>query len=243
VKIFAKNAGGGISTSYQTAANSGWAPQWTDLGQGPGIQDGLAAKLNPAGLIELFALNVVNGVPSILNMYQPRPNGGFNTAPSFATLAPAGPPTIAMNADGRFDIFYRLADGANGPRGGNVGHTWQTAVAGGYTTTPEDLGGNGCFGPVSVASAPTNITDARIILLQHDRTGGVTMNAQVAPNAGYGATWTGLGGFIANEPTLAADATGVMSAFAFDGQGKLLLARQTSAAGGAPFGAWTHQGT
>ncbi|HJP74361.1 MAG TPA: hypothetical protein VJ914_08835 [Pseudonocardiaceae bacterium] len=243
MQIFAKNGGGGISTTYQTAANSGWTPQWTDLGQGPGIQDGLAAKLNPAGLIELFALNIVNGVASILNMYQPQPNGGFNTAPSFATLAPASPPTIAMNADGRFDIFYRLADGADGPSGGNVGHTWQTAVAGGYTTTPQDIGGNGGVGPVSVVSAPTNISDARIILLQRDRTGQVSMNAQVGPNEGYGGSWTSFGGFTANEPTLAADATGVMYAFAFDGQGKLLVAQQTSAAGGAPFGAWTRQGT
>ncbi|HEY2696899.1 MAG TPA: hypothetical protein VGJ45_15620 [Pseudonocardiaceae bacterium] len=244
MQIFAKNGGGGISTTYQTAVNAGWTTNWTDLGNGPGVQDGLCALLNPAGLIELFAYTInANGKGSILNLYQPQPNVGFNTAPSFATFEPASPPTMARNADGRMDVFYRVADStANGHHGADVGHTWQTAVASGYTTTPENIGGNGGVGPVSAVSAPHNITDARILLTQRNRNGGISICVQGAPNAGYGA-WQDMGTFISTEPTLAADATGAMYLLAFDGNGKLLVARQTSAAGGAPFGAWAQQGS
>jgi hypothetical protein len=252
MQIFAKNGGGGISTTYQTAPNAGWTANWTDLGNGPGIQDGLCALLNPHGLIELFAYKIIEPDPadptqgltgSILNLYQPQPNVGFNTAPSFATYEPASPPSIAMNQDGRMDVFYRLADStANGHRGANVGHTWQLAVASGYTTTPEDIGGNGGVGPVSAVSAPHNITDARILLTQRNRNGGISICAQGGPNGGYG-PWQDMGTFVSTEPTLAADATGAMYLLAFDGNGKLLVAQQTSAAGGAPFGAWTQQGS
>jgi len=247
IQIFEKNGGGGISTATQTAPNAGFGG-WTDLGGGPGVQDGLAVITNPQGRIELFAYDIVNGIGSIKHLYQPTPNGGFNTDATFAALEPASPPTVATNADGRLDVFYRLADGKDGHLGSDVGHTWQLQVGGGWATAAQNIVGQGGIGPVAVANAPspadgsTGISDARIMLLEHNRGGGASLNRQVGPNDGYQPTWTDMGGFFAAEPALAADVSGEMYAFAIDGVGALEVAHQTSASGAAPFGAWTPEG-
>src|SRR5262249_37149560 len=145
-------------------------------------------------------------------------NDRFTLDPSFAVLEPAGPPTVAINADGRLDVFYRLASGKDGDRAANVGHTWQLEVGGRWTNAAEDIGGHGGIGPIAAANAPSkrdgvdDAADARIMLFQRNRGGGISMTKQVAPNSGYEQSWTDTGRFIANEPAVISGAYGWMFA-------------------------------
>lgn len=242
IQVFVKNGGGGISTTYQTAPNAGFSG-WTDLG-GTGVQDGLAVTTNDDGRIELFAYAINNGLGSIHHRYQPAPNVGFDTNPNFAVVEPAGPPTVATNKDGRLDVFYRTATNDQGANAGKVAHTWQTQKGGGWTTTPQLVNGHGGTGPVAVANAPhgrdgvTGVDDARIMVFERNRGGGISMIRQDGPDNGFSGPWVDTGGYVATEPAVTSDFFGHMFAFAIAGDGRLLVNNQVGPGGGAGFTGW-----
>ncbi len=235
--VFVMNGGHGVSAITQIAPNEGFPPGWTDLGGGPGIQDGLAAIDDSDNRIELFAYNITNGIGSISHWYQHVVNGPFLTDASFATIEPASAPTAALNQDGRIDVFYRLATNSSGDNGARVGHTWQTVPGGGWTSTAENLYGDGGVGPVGANSAPTGITDSRIFLFEHNAGGGVSMNEQVGPNDGYGG-WTDTGNFFPNEPAVTTNSSGEVVALAIDGSGDLYVDSQVAPGGTSGFTGW-----
>ncbi|HET9143471.1 PIG-L family deacetylase [Actinophytocola sp.] len=243
IQLFVKNGGGGISTTYQLANNSGFGG-WVDLGGGPGIQDGLAATTNGHGEIEVFAYTVNAGIGAIHHIYQLAPNGGFATNPTFAEFEPAGPPTVATSADGTLDVFYRLASNNTAANAGRVAHTWQWEMAGGSTDTPEILDGDAGVGPVAAVSAPhprdgyPAVADPRIVLLERNRTGTMSMTRQTVPNGGYFNPWTSTGPYSPTEPAMAIDASGRIFAFTLAGDGRLLVSHQTTPTGPAPFTDW-----
>lgn len=93
IQIFQKNGGGGVSTAYQKAPNDEFSG-WVDLGGGPGIQDGLAATINPQGRIELFAYAIESGVGSWVADGRAR----RRTSKATAALVRSQPPTRPASA-------------------------------------------------------------------------------------------------------------------------------------------------
>lgn len=237
MQVFVKNGGGGVSVTKQSSPNNGFGG-WTDLGGGGGIQDGLAAIDDSNNRIELFAYNITNGIGSISHWYQATQNGPFQVDSSFATIEPASPPTAALNQDGRIDVFYRLATDTAGDNGSKVGHTWQTAPGGGWTSTAQNLNGDGGIGPIGANSASTSISDGRIMLFEHNAGGGVSMTRQVGVNDGYSDPWTDTGGFFSNEPAVATNSSGEVVALAVDGSGQLDADAQTAPGGSSGFTGW-----
>jgi hypothetical protein len=236
LQLFVKNGSGGVSTRWQTAANGGWS-DWLDLGGGPGVQDGLAAITTGSGHIELFAYAIEGRVGMIEHWHQPTANGELTAGPLIPAFEPAGPPTVAANADGRLDVLYRVAGSDAEPRAAQVGRTRQAAADGGWTSAPEIIAGHGGIGPIAAVTAGSHI-----FLFERNRRGGLSMTRQSAPNAGYEQPWIDMGGLFQHEPALATDAAGRVVAFAIDGEGNLLVSTQTGTGEDAAFGDWTVAG-
>ncbi|MCK2257645.1 PIG-L family deacetylase [Crossiella sp. S99.2] len=233
-QVFLQNGDGGLST--RTARG------WQDLGGGPGVQDGLAAITDARGRIEVFALAVEAGSGVLKRWHQTESGAAFRLDPDFPGLEPAGPPTVALSADGTLDVVYRLA----GEHAGKIGHTWQTRT-GEWIGKPEILDGHGGIGPIAAASAPhprhgiAETPSPRITLCATNRYGGVSATRQSAPDLGY-LDWTDLGGLVVHQPALAVDPSGRTHLFAVSGDGKLLHRRQIDPGGDAPYTGWTRLG-
>ncbi|MFC9331853.1 hypothetical protein [Kitasatospora sp. NPDC057015] len=168
-----------------------------------------------------------------------------STKQAFAFREPSGPPTVAKNADGRLDVFYRTkAVPAMGSvpaaDAGSVEHTWQK-VDGSWSTTTQRLAGDGGIGPVAAVSAPNQDTvptgDDRITLFEHNASGGVSTQKQSAPNGGYGA-WSDRYGFLVGEPAAATDRTGRVLVFAVGDDGRLQIMKQQTPGASQMFSAW-----
>ncbi|MDQ0305890.1 LmbE family N-acetylglucosaminyl deacetylase [Kitasatospora herbaricolor] len=252
VQIFVKNATGGVSTIGQTTPG-GTFSSWSTVDTGTGVQDGLAAATDSAGRIQLFAYSYTNpqftGTPtvtgSILNWRQDAQNSTAFTRQAFAFREPAGPPTVAKNADGRLDVFYRTtAVPATGSvpaaDAGSVEHTWQR-VDGSWSATTQGLAGDGGIGPVAAVSAPNQDTvstgDGRITLFEHNAGGSVSTQKQSTPNGGYGA-WSDRNGFLVGEPAAATDRTGRVLVFAVGDDGRLQIMKQQTPGASQLFSAW-----
>lgn len=241
------------------AAASGWT-RWESIAPGiDGIQDGLAVTTNGQGRIELFAPAAARTGPSagkayLHHLYQPAENSTkFGTNLNFAVFEPSSPPTVATNKDGWLDVFYRLATNSSGAHAGKVAHTWQTEAGGGWTTTPQILNGHGGVGPVAAGNAPHSrdgvaaIDDARIMLFQRNRGGGISTTRQVAPDSGYVASREDLGNYVATDPLVISDRDGRMFALAVAGDGTPLVNYQWAhpehgPRGGSPFEGWRRVG-
>ncbi|WP_433273156.1 PIG-L family deacetylase [Actinosynnema sp. CS-041913] len=225
IRVFVKNAGGGLSLRTLTG------PHWADAG-GTGLQDGLAVGVDRSGGTDVFGFAVVNGVGRIRHWSAPA-GGAFTPRPDLAGFEPSGPPSVALNEDGRQDVFYRLA----GDRAALVGHTWQLAD-GSWTSAREDLSSQGGVGAPAVADAPAGVSDARVLVFTTNRGGGVSTTRQTAANGSFGTRWTDLGGFLVGQPAASTDPSGRVVLFALDDRGGLLVRRQQSAGGTAGFDNW-----
>ncbi len=242
--VFVKNGNGGVSAKTQILGTKDqFEGTWADLQGGGGVQDGLSAISDTDGRIELFAYNIVNGVGKLSIWYQHDRNGGFTFNQSLPALEPASPPTVGINQDGRLDVFYRRANNSDTqPVGSNVAHTYQLPNANGdWTTQPDDILGQGGFGPVAVGSAPgSGNPDSRIFVFERNRGGGVSGTKQVAPNDAYNRQWTDYGNFISTQPAALADVRNGerMTVFAQADDGSMTMRQQSAAGGAAPFGDW-----
>jgi LmbE family N-acetylglucosaminyl deacetylase len=219
LQVFAKNSGGGISTTYQTAPNAGFSA-WTDFGGGPDIQETPAAVLRPTGTMMLFA-STRTGVQW---WPQQAPNAGWPGPTPLANETVTSAPSAALNADGRPEFFYRTTSGAV--------HTIYRTLQGTWSSPPTALGGDG-VGPVSALLA-----QGRIFLLARNALGGVSATWQQGPNVGFG-PWVGLdpSGLATGTPTMVTQPDGWPLAIMTGTDGVL----RTSAAVGSPsigFGPW-----
>ncbi|MEU4806837.1 PIG-L family deacetylase [Actinosynnema sp. NPDC023587] len=222
VRVFVKNAGGGLS--HQTQRPGGRFPAvWQDA-FGTGLQDGLAVGVGPSGGPEVFGFAVSDRTGRLLH-WSGTP---LTLRPDPAGPQPSGPPSVARTRDGRLDVFYRLA----GERGGAVGRTWQLAD-GSWTAVRDDLGGPGGVGAPAVVDAPT-VADARVLVFTTNRGGGVSTTRQAA-DGGYATPWTDLGGFLVGQPAAATDRTGRVVVFTLDDNGGLTVRRQHAAGGRSGF--------
>ena len=105
LQVFAVNAGGGLSSRWQTG-NGDWV-DWEDF-EGTDLLDPCNALLDSSGRIEVIAATRTG-----LTLWrQTVPNGSIVRGP-IPGLAPASPATFAVNADGRPEVHYREAGSAD----------------------------------------------------------------------------------------------------------------------------------
>jgi hypothetical protein len=239
--VFVKNGGGGVSRKTQSGLHEQFETLWNDLPGSPnGIQDGLSAITHQDGRIEVFAYSIVNGVGKISMWYNHDPHDNFTFQPSLSALEPASPPTVAMNNDGRLDVFYRMANNSDTqPVGSYVAHTYQL-TSGDWTTQPDDIRGDNGFGPVAVGSAPPTAAggDARIFVFERNRGGGVSGTKQTVKDGAYDTQWTDYGNFISTQPAALAGPDGRMAVFALADDGSMTMRQQTASGGANGFGDW-----
>ena len=190
LQVFVKNSGGGISTKWQLSPN-GTFSEWADLGGGPDIQGVPACLTRPDGRMELFATTRTQ----ILGWSQTAPNDTWDTVTELTTDTPTSSPTVARNADGRSQVFWRGAHGE--------AHTIYTLLTGDWSGLT-NLGGPGGTGELAAVSADT--TEGRIVLLGRDPAGGLTATWQTAPNDAFG-PWVDLDGTTPATPAVVRDNT------------------------------------
>ncbi|MGW9213871.1 PIG-L family deacetylase [Embleya sp. NPDC055664] len=219
LQFFVRNAGGGISSRWQTQVNGAWSG-WADMG-GSGIQGPPTAIVTADGRIELFAPTVDH----VLHWYQSTPNGAMTTDTTFPVVVPASRPMPARDQDGRIELYYRRQG------------TAEIAVR--YQTTP---GGNWPGSTVvgsgqSGIGEPAAVTDGtgRIVLMARNRGGGVSYARQSTPNNVFGA-WVDRGGFQVGTPGAAVDRDGRVELLIVDPRGQVLHSRQDA---NGVFPAWT----
>lgn len=221
LQLFVKNGGGGLST--RTQSGSRWNG-WVDLG-GSDLQDGVSAAVNLDGRIEVFA----SSRDRIVHWYQTAPNGSYVLNNSFPSVAPSSPPTAARNQDGRLEIAYRRAGGAD------VMINWQVSPGDGWSNAAS-LGGHAGVGQVASVTGPPG-PDARIMMFARNGGGGVSMIRQGRPNAGYGG-WEDLQGLVHDFPSAFVAGNGTVTVFAIAADGTIHHRSQASPGGGSSFGAW-----
>lgn len=220
MQIFVKNGGGGVSTTFQTAANGTWG-NWVDL-LGTDVQDGLAAVVDAAGRIELFG----STRQTILHWHQTAPNAGITLNNAFPALRPASPPAAVLAQDGTITLAYRAADT------GEVAINTQTS-AGGAWTGPTALGGTTGFGQLALV-APAG-PDSRVFLIGRRTNGEV----DVAIRDHAGTSWLPLDGRpVLDSPTAGLDPTGAVLIFTVGVDGVLRLSRRPAPGSGQTFSAW-----
>lgn len=242
VQVFARDGYGGVSTALQPAPGAGFGA-WQRLGADTAIQDGLAVRCRLDGTADLFGVATTEAGSEIAHWVGTGPGAGFVRDPSFECPEPASPPTLTAHEDGRLSLLFRTSDGRSGALGAWVGHVWQRSD-GSWATPGEAFPAHGGTGPVAAAAAPVardgvvQPDDSRILVLTHNRRGGVSTTSQDAPNGGFLWDWQDTGSFSAGTPCAAADGEGRIQLLAVDGLGRLLVNGQTAAGGAAPLAGW-----
>lgn len=245
IRVFVKNAGGGLSVKVQTNPEDGFQTQWQDAG-GTGLQDGLAVGLDSSGGTDVFGYAVGEDQVGRIRHWSTTAPDVNNNIPPFTLhldalpgFEPAGPPSVGHNRNGRQEVFYPLAaNNTTGDRAGQVGHTWQN-TDGSWNGTLESISGQGVLGPPAVSDAPgTGPTDARIMVFTTNRGGGVSTTKQYGPNLGFDPQWTDLGGFVVGQPSAVVDGSGRVYVFALTDNGGVTFREQSTAGGWVWFGSW-----
>ncbi len=109
-------------------------------------------------------------------------------------------PSVAVNADGRLEIFARGSDGA-------AWHNWQTSPGGAW------VGWYSLGGGIIGAPAATINADGRLDVFVLGTDNAIFHNYQTSPGGGWSG-WIYLGGSIATPPTVARNADGRLEVFA-----------------------------
>lgn len=250
LQVFTKNYHGGVSTAVQSTPGGAFSG-WTDLGGGPGVQDGLAAATDRTGRINLFATKCQlppSGSPpddgnggAIYDDGNPQPCGmtrwsqtsvngaGTWDAQQLISSTVSSQPSVTADQDGRLQVFYRQGGGSDVlTLAQNADNTW------GHT--PVELSGNGGTGTPGVFA--TSGADGRIVAVTRDNTNAVSVIGQQAANGGFGAQWSALGGMTEGLPTGNVDSTGRAVLFRIATNGQLFVDQQTSPGSQLSFNGW-----
>ncbi|WP_329611624.1 PIG-L family deacetylase [Kitasatospora herbaricolor] len=235
LQLFVRNAGGGISSAWQTAQNGTWSG-WADMG-GSGVQEAPAAFTTQDGRIELFAWVPWNDSASVLHWYQPAANQPFTRGANLP-IAPTSAPTVAMDRDGRLELLYRQID-AKDPMVQTTAKSytmtlWQTSPGGGWASAAGALGNRP---DDSGIGAPAAVTpgDRRIVVFSRNGGGGISMNRQDSENGVFGSAWVDLEGpgepgsrQIVGVPAASVDRNGRATLLALGLDGRMYDNRQQS---------------
>jgi len=185
------------------------------------IMDGIAAATRPDGRIEVFATARAGTIqhhlesastPTFTSDYKfPVGVGG---SPAITDAASA--PTLAKNADGRLEFFYREAST------GRV-ITYYTTTSGSWAG-PVLLYGDSGVGPVAAINGSGGVIE----LFERNVWNGISATWQIAANDIFQLQWTILGGYILEFPGAATDALGQDVLMVKGMDGKLYISRAPS---------------
>lgn len=233
MQVFVKNGAGGISARTQAAVNGATWSAWASLG-GTGLQDPVVAATN-RNLIEVFASTTA----AVKRWRQTTANGTVAADTAFTSGRPAGPPAIGVNQDGRLEVQYRTAGSTSAAPTTDLEIVVQNRPGGSWRSTRVRTGTNGGIGEPSPLTTGLTTTDKRILAFTRNRSGGVSLVRQTAPNAGYGSS-ENLGGTFVDYPVAATDRGNLVNVFAVGLDGNLWINRQTVAGPTATFAGWFH---
>ncbi|HEX8630284.1 MAG TPA: hypothetical protein VF755_19165, partial [Catenuloplanes sp.] len=231
MQVFVKNGAGGLSSRAQTAASGSTWGAWTNLG-GTGLHDPVVAATN-RGLIEVFASTTT----TVKRWRQTTSNGTVAADLNFVAGKPAGPPSIAVNQDGRLEVQYRAAGTNTAAATRDLEVVVQNTPGGSWRTTRLRIGTKGGIGESRPITTGLTTSDSRILALTRTRTGGFSVIRQTAANAGYGAS-EDLGGIFVDYAAAAKDRANLVTVFGVGIDGGLWINRQTAAGGAAGFAGW-----
>lgn len=224
LQVFARTFDGGVSARVQ-AADGAWQP-WAALA-GTGTQDGLSAITTSGGRVELYASTKTG----VLRWYRDPAAGAGWACAQLAVPAPAGPPAVVEQTDGRLALLVREAATAA------VLAYEQDRPGGRYRATPARLGGPGGFGPV--AAAAVGAFGGHLALATRSGAGTVGVSWRRVGDLGAGGGWLRTGPRLLHAPAVGTDARGraVVAALGIDG--RLHVARQTPAEASQRRPAWS----
>ncbi|MFF7249492.1 PIG-L family deacetylase [Embleya sp. NPDC008237] len=215
VHVFARNQGRGLST--RVLSSKGVWGEWIDLG-GADLQDGVSPVLTRENRVEVYGANT----KAVLRWSQDRAGGPLGRPEPLPCPAPAGPPTIVAQADGRQFLLVRQPDTAEVLLYRRTGskNEWNT-------DQPVNLGTPGGYGRVGAVVGP----DGAIVLgVLNDKSGASVTRLGADPSGAGTPTWTELPGAIGRLPALAVDGTGRAVVATMSQDGALSVHRQQQAA-------------
>jgi len=191
--VFVITAAGTVAHSKQAGPNVNWAA-WVNIG-GALRTGGIAANVDQAG----HAVVAGVGKDSALWYAVEKDDGSFASWQSLGGSF-AGAPVIALNADGRLEIFAVAA-------GGGLSHCWQSPGSAAFQ--PWVSLGNGPF--TGTPSVARNL-DQRLEVFITTRSGALAHAWQLAPNGGW-SVFDQPEGLHAHDPAVAMNADGTLDVF------------------------------
>lgn len=191
--VFVVTSSGTVAHTRQLAANVNWQA-WTDLG-GSFLPLGVAANVSPSGLVTLAAV----GRNKQMYVLRERHNG---EVASWETMGGsfAGAPVIAVNADGRFEIFAVSANS-------QLVHAWQNLSDGAFGSW--SVLGTGKF--AGTPAVGRNL-DQRLEVFVSATSGSLSHAWQNSPNGGWSEFHTPVGTH-AHDPAVALNIDGTLETF------------------------------
>jgi hypothetical protein len=235
LEFFAATTDGTLWHRWQTAPSNGWS-DYGSFGAlptgGNAVPGTPAVASNQDGRLELF---VVGADSALWHRWQTAPNNGWSdwsplNAPSGVQLVPL-PPTLALSADGRLELFITGSDGA-------LWHRWQTAPNNGWSdwetmNTPAQA-------QFSMASTPAvgRSADGRFELFAVGTDADLWHRYQTAAGNGWSGSWEAMGtppGDTFSQqstPAIAPDDDGRLELFVMGSGGTLYHRGQTDMSNG-----------
>jgi hypothetical protein len=186
--VFVKDFAGGVS--LRSLSPTGAWSSWQTLG-GTNVTESLTAAVDGRGRVDLYAPTPAG----IQRWVQPAAGGPVLLQPGVVGPVPAGRLSVACNADGRPQVFFR------NPATGAVDTLWQRGDE--TWSGPLGIGGADTTGPVATA-----LVGGRIAVVARSTDDGLRHVRQAFPNTSFPAAWTDLPGPALSTPEAAVDATG-----------------------------------
>lgn len=167
---------GGSLLEWIQHTDGSWQGPVNHGNPGGPLANGIAASRNQDGRLEVFGQRTDTG--DIVSLFQTGSSWAWATLGNPSSGDPAGArrtstPAVAVNADGREQVFVRNA-------GGGISSRWQVQANGGWDQTWADMGGSFVQGP---PAAKTTL-DGRIELFA-PTTGGILRWFQPTANGGF----------------------------------------------------------
>ncbi|MEU1508171.1 PIG-L family deacetylase [Kitasatospora sp. NPDC005748] len=212
LELFVRNAGGGLSSKWQTSPSGDWSSAWADMG-GSDIQDPVSAVRNGDRRIEVFASTSTK----MLSWWQTSRNGSFAGPGDIPGARPASPPKAVLNGAGRIHLAYRESGT------GAMGISRQE-VSGGSWTTPSFYQGHG-----GVGEPAATVAGGMVTLFERNRGTGVSCTVQATE--GVYAAWRDLGGTVLDYPAAVTDGAGVAHVFVIGTNGRIYVHPMNTADG------------
>jgi hypothetical protein len=229
LEVFVPDTDGAVWHAWQTtpgAGPDGWT-SWASLG-GRVIGSPRVAR-NANGTLEVFACGTDHGVWHIWQAPSADWGGTWSSLGGSVMAGLFVPPVldVAVNDDGRLEVFIRGADGG-------VWHSWQPSPGAGPWSGWTSLGGAPAA-QLAVAGSGAG----PLSLIVEDPSGAHAVIRQ-QPSADWGGSWIPLGGPGSGRLAMVSNADGRMEAFAVGTDNAIAHAWEMSV--GGPWSGWESLG-